>query len=606
MNRLSTYVRRLGAVAIVVSAVTALPVGVADAHPLGNFTTNTALALTVGRDRVDGRYIVDLAEIPALQVRQGLGASTGTVPADVGMKWAANECAARSEKLGLMVEGRTVAWTVQGSHVTFPAGQAGLSTLRLECNLVSSVSAFTVGSAISIKDSNFADRLGWREITAGSAGVTIQTDLGSQSRSEFLTSYPKNAIGAPSNVRAGSIAVKALTGGTALGTATAPTSASSTTKSAVRVTRGNNALTRRFQSLVARNHLSPMFAFGAVLLAIVLGGFHALAPGHGKSLMAAYVLGRRGGRRELITIGGTVALTHTIGVILLGAAALASTSWSPDRTLRWTGVGSGLLVVAVGVGLLRDRLRSYRADGGRRSWLDTVEATPLVDRSLLAPAEHGDHGHGDHRHDEHGHAHGNDHAHGDHGPDHSRGDHGHAHGEHGHDDHDGHEHEGHGHGHAHNAPAKRSLRARFGRQAIEDARLDPNLVVTTHAHGGLNHSHVLPKPGALVSRRQLVSMGLAGGLVPSPSALVVLLAAVALGRIWFGVLLVVAYGIGLALTLMGAGVALAYFEGRLRRWTTGSGRAAAIAPVISVLPLASAFVLIGGGALLVSRALAGI
>ena len=101
-------------------------------------------------------------------------------------------------------------------------------------------------------------------------------------------------------------------------------------------------------------------------------------------------------------------------------------------------------------------------------------------------------------------------------------------------------------------------------------------------------------------------MGLAGGLVPSPSALVVLLAAVALGRIWFGVLLVVAYGIGLALTLMGAGVALAYFEGRLRRWTTGSGRAAAIAPVISVLPLASAFVLIGGGALLVSRALAGI
>ena len=108
----------------------------------------------------------------------------------------------------------------------------------------------------------------------------------------------------------------------------------------------------------------------------------------------------------------------------------------------------------------------------------------------------------------------------------------------------------------------------------------------------------------MVSRRQLLSMGLAGGLVPSPSALVVLLGAVALGRAWFGVLLVVAYGIGLALTLMGAGMLLAFFESRLRTWTTKSGRGAlVIGPAVAILPVFSAFVLVGAGTLLVARAL---
>ena len=79
----------------------------------------------------------------------------------------------------------------------------------------------------------------------------------------------------------------------------------------------------------------------------------------------------------------------------------------------------------------------------------------------------------------------------------------------------------------------------------------------------------------------------------------------ALGRAWFGVLLVVAYGIGLALTLMGAGMLLAFFESRLRSWSTGNGRGAlVIGPAVAVLPVVSAFLLVGGGSLLVARALA--
>ncbi len=607
--------------ALALIAVTALPSPAAEAHPLGNFTTNTALALTVGSERVDALYIVDLAEIPALKVRQGLGAATGDVPATVASKWAGSECAERSRgiKATMGATSGSIGWVVSASAVTFPEGQAGLTTLRLTCELTAPV-AVSAGSTLSVRDTNFGDRLGWREITAVGRGVVIETDLPAKSPSALLTSYPSDAAESASAVRSANVSVASVSAAGNVpptAPATAPTTSSATAEASARraAERGNNSLTRRFQSLVARDTLSPMFALGAIVLAILLGGFHALAPGHGKSLMAAYVLSRRGGRRELLTIGGTVALTHTIGVILLGLLALASTTWSPDRTLRWTGVGSGLLVVAVGVGLLRDRLRAYRsgrADGlfgvlesaGIESEVQVVGAADARGRSHPnVTHDEADQRGADYqrRHGAHDHAHPHAHAMADDGHDaHEHAHHGHGHGAHEHGD-------DHTHPHPHQHPRTRtSVRSRFriGRKALNAARTDPRLTVTTHAHGGLAHSHVLPKPGVVVSRRQLVSMGLAGGLVPSPSALVVLLAAVALGRVWFGLLLVVAYGIGLALTLMGAGVVLAYFEGRLRNWSSSGGRGAVLAPVLSALPLASAFVLIGGGALLVSRALA--
>ncbi len=196
-------------------------------------------------------------------------------------------------------------------------------------------------------------------------------------------------------------------------------------------------------------------------------------------------------------------MTHAVGVVVLGVAALTSSSFSPEHTFKWAGVVSGLLVVLVGMGLFRDRLRTYRA------------------RRPLPRAVH--------THDDHGH--------------------------------------GHRVAIRHRVPQWRSRR-------LDAARNDPNFVVTNHAHGGAGHTHVLPAPGAKVSRRQLVSMGFAGGLVPSLSALVVLLGAIALERLWFGVILVVAYGIGLALTLVGAGLLLVYFEGKLKTWSAGSARGA--------------------------------
>jgi nickel/cobalt exporter len=219
------------------------------------------------------------------------------------------------------------------------------------------------------------------------------------------------------------------------------------------VTRGGvDRATAAFTALVGGRSRSAGFAVVALLHAVALGAAHALAPGHGKTVMAAYLVGLRGTPRQAMTIGATVTLTHTAGVLLLGLVLSTSRAVASERLYPWLGLGSGLLLAAVGIGLL------VRARPGR-----------------------------------HHHPHDHEHPH-------------------------------------------------------------------PHDHG---HDHVAPGPP--LGRRGLVALGLAGGLVPSPSAVVVLLGGIALGRAWFGVALVLAYGIGLAATLTGVGLLLAHLRTRMDR-----------------------------------------
>ena len=149
--------------------------GAASAHPLGNFTTNTATRLVVGPRQLDVLYVVDMAEIPTLKVRQQLGAVTGEVPVAVANPWRDAQCA--TVKSGLTIKRDGVAQSLMAAQasVMFKPGQAGLSTLRLECNFrASSTSASSVRSTIEVVDTNFAERLGWREITASGAGMQLQ------------------------------------------------------------------------------------------------------------------------------------------------------------------------------------------------------------------------------------------------------------------------------------------------------------------------------------------------------------------------------------------------------------------------------------------------
>ncbi|MBT2872677.1 nickel transporter, partial [Streptomyces sp. McG7] len=121
----------------------------------------------------------------------------------------------------------------------------------------------------------------------------------------------------------------------------------------------------------------------------------------------------------------------------------------------------------------------------------------------------------------------------------------------------------------------------------------------THTHGGRTHTHT-----AAPTLRGTILLGFAGGLVPSPSAVVVLVGAAALGHAWFGLLLVVAYGVGLALTLTAAGYAVVRAGGgvsrllaRRPRWTSAPWAAL----VRRSAPLGSACVVLVLGAGLVFR-----
>lgn len=602
VRRRSQSARRIALLVGIVSALAFRP-DAAIAHPLGNFTTNTATHVTLTLGHVDVVYVVDLAEIPALKIRQELGASSGPVPPIAADRWRDERCKSIAQSLDITRSGVPVPLApTGGAQLSFPSGQAGLTTLRLECRL-HATSGESSPASVNIVDRNYPDRLGWREISVSGNGVGIDGEVATVSPTDLLLRYPKEAVSAPLRQLGASFKVSR---GAAAEMASASDSA---TASPAPTNRGNDGLTQRFQSLLDHRKVTLPFAAGAMLLAVVLGGLHALAPGHGKTIIAAYALGRRGRTADIIAIGGTVAATHTVGIMVLGVLVSATTVVSADRSVRWASVVSGVLVIGVGFTLLRTRLAAWRRPGrhGVAGWTgghDHPHPHPH-------PQDH-DHGHAhphpkdqDHAHDDgHDHPHPHDH---DHGHDHPHPEpHDHEHAVAHHDDasvlHDPHP-LADAHAHVDTPGRASALTADAATRAHPD---DPRFIVTSHAHGGWSHDHVLPAPGSVVRRRELVMMGLAGGLVPSPSALVVLLGAIAVGRVPFGVALVVAYGIGLAATLVGAGLLIVRFERGVRGWSSrlSTPAGARLHAVTNALPLVSGFAIAGAGVLLLARSVA--
>ena len=270
----------------VVIAALVVPAVAASAHPLGNFTVNQYSGLRVTPSGVDLDLVVDMAEIPTFQAR-------GQVDAE-GAAYAPRQCADLVRHVHLSTGDKAVALRVLQSNVTFPPGAAGLPTLRLTC---AGAAATTDGSRrLAYRDDNYADRVGWREISAVGDGVTLRdVNVPAVSRSNRLTAYPNDLLQSPLDERSASVGAEP--GGPAaarLARLEAPVRA---------LPRGIDAPTRAFTSLVARHHLSVSFGLIALGLAIVLGAIHALAPGHGKTVMAAYLVGQRGSMRQAALIG---------------------------------------------------------------------------------------------------------------------------------------------------------------------------------------------------------------------------------------------------------------------------------------------------------------
>lgn len=487
----------------------ALLAGPAQAHPLGNFTTNQYAGLRVAPTGVDVDYVLDLAELPTYQAqhedidRDGDGT---TSPAERDA-YAARTCTAVGAATGITVAGRARPLTARPIGLTFRPGAGGLTTLRLQCVLHADA---RIGddTVIGYRGTYLADRIGWREVTAvGDHSTLTRSSVPAASVSGRLTAYPTGTI--TSDVRVAEVTARQG------GPAAAPIAGDNRAGAAAQP-RGADRFTRWFTELVGHPELTWGIGLLAFAVALVLGGAHAVAPGHGKTIMAAYLVGARGRIAPALTVAAAVTVTHTVGVLALGFLLATSLQLAPDDLYDWLRLASGVLVALVGAQLLRGAIRHAKRT--------RAEAGP--------GHSHGDHAHAGHTHEDHAHA---GHTHKDHAhAGHTHGDHGlarHAHGDH---VHAGHSHEEHAHG------------------------------------GGRAHHHPLPSGDQPPRLRTLLAMGFAGGLSPSPSAVVVLLGAAALGRAWYGVLLVLAYGIGMAGTLTGIGLALARWGERLQ--TAGSGR----------------------------------
>jgi ABC-type nickel/cobalt efflux system permease component RcnA len=463
---------RRAVVAIVVLAVL-IVAATAEAHPLGNFTINHYAGIEVAGRTTYVHFALDVAEVPTVQIGGKLRAAT--YPRTL----------ARS--LDLRLDGARAPLEVVSRRISSRPGAGGLATLRLDVVY----RALATGSRIAFEDRSFGGHIGWREVTlrvrdgAGISSASVPTE----SRSDELRAYPKDLLRSPLDVRSATAVVE-------LGDVAGPPP--SIDPSAAPDHRGGG-----FESLISRRHLSAGVVFVSLLIAAFWGAAHALTPGHGKSLVAGYLIGTKGRPRDAVLLGATVTITHTIGVFALGLVTLALSAFIvPERLYPWLTLVSGLLVVGVGAAVLVRRVRS----GG---WSEHTHAE--------------DDGHHHHHDDAHHHDH--DHAH-------------------------------------------------------------------PHVHHDHHHAHDVDER---MTRRNVIGVGVAAGLLPCPSALVVLLGAIALHRVGFGLALIVAFSLGLAATITSLGLVVVLARGALGRFSF-DGR------IVRALPAVSALVIIGVGIALTVKA----
>jgi nickel/cobalt transporter (NicO) family protein len=501
--------------ALVVAVLALVFLGLASpgsmAHPLGNFTVNHLAKVKVSSDRVDVAYILDQAEIPTFQERD-----------EPRSELLASKRAEVARGLILSVDGGEVPLELaSSSKLTHPKGQGGLVTTRLELDLSAVVDD---ARKVELQDRTFADRVGWKAIVAEAGeGTAVRTNAPSGDPTHGLHRYPQNLLSSPLDRR--SAAFKVQPGD---GSLVAPRG------------EGERTVTTRDASGQGFAGLFDDAAAGEGVLVLMLlaafgwGALHALSPGHGKAMVAAYLIGTRGRARHAVGLGVTVTITHTVGVFALGLVTLLLSQYIlPEDLYPWLTLISGLLVVTIGAGVLRARIRWARA---RRAAGAEGAAAPADDHGPSAEAALHTHGSGDHGHHHHG-------VLGRLLP---------------------HHHRDHHHSHAH-----------------------------SHGH---HHSH---EPDHTVTRRSLIGMGAAAGLIPCPSALVVLLGAIAQHEVALGLLLIVAFSIGLAGTLTGLGLLVVYARRTLPR-LRADGRLA------TVLPAASALAIVVVGCVLTARAVPGV
>jgi nickel/cobalt transporter (NicO) family protein len=491
--------------ALLLGLIPATPVA---AHPLGNFSVNQYSRIEIGTDEARLVYVLDLAELPTVADRPLLDADRdGAIDDPERERYLTSKLAEIVPALHLFSGSTELTLRPTAQSLALVRGQAGLDTTRIEATFLADLPpAGEEVRQITFRNDYASDRLGWREIVvANRADVRLENPTLTIDESNELRLYPDDLLSSPLDERTVMVSYDISPGAAA-------SSGMKTT-----VASGPVGVGERLQEIVNGGTLSITGLLLALLAAAGWGALHALSPGHGKTVVGAYLVGSRGTPCHALFLGLTVTITHTAGVIALGLIILfASRTVMPEQLYPWLSLVSGLLVAALGLTILRQRLLGLPAFG-----------------------HHHDHDH-DHNHD-------HDHDH-----------------EHSHDHSDAHSHNG-----------------------------------LVHAHGGHVHGHLPPGvEGERLTWRSLLALGISGGLLPCPSALLALLGAVAVGRAGFGLLVVVAFSLGLAATLTGVGLLFLY-AGRFLEPRAITGRWSGM---LQFAPAVAAMAVTASGVMIVARA----
>ena len=476
------------------------------AHPMGNFSVShfARLKPTPGALRVT--YAIDLAEIPAFEL------SSSSDP-EALKRLAPEKMASWVRELRFTANGQRLTAVIERTSVVVADGAGGMPVMRVTAELSVAVPG---GGQVNYEDPNFGGRTGWKEVVTG----------GAADRSQALAVYPAETTSAPpQDLRATVVVPPApLPVSQSVAPPVAPTSPKARAASLPKPEQGAGpedtpspahpavaggpqdssagTMVRGdfLSTLLSRRELPFELALLGLGAAFVAGAMHAMSPGHGKTIVAAYLVGARGTLKHAAFLGAMVTFTHTISVFALGMVTLFLSQYIlPERIVPWMGAISGLAIVMVGMNLFQKRLAKLTGANGD--------------------------------------AHGYDHSHDD----------------------------GQDHGH-------------------------------THDHGtGPHHHHDLPEKITLGS---LTALGVSGGLVPCPTALVLLLSAIAMGRAAYGMILLVSFSLGLALVLMAIGGAVLYAKSLMPSLPSiTSSRAFQVVPVLTAAVIVGVGVLMTGAAL---------
>lgn len=524
------------------------------AHPMGNFSISHYAGIHVGQGFIEVRYLIDMAEIPTYQ--ETLNAGIVAKEGDPGLApYLAKKGESLAGGLALEVCGQRLPLHAISQNVIFPPGAGGLPTMKIAFVYRAALGSLASGSlcAVQYRDDNFAGHAGWKEIVVtAEPGVDLSVSPTlTADRSAQLSNYPTDLLSSPPqdleasfhfstspsivshaapvdaahatptppaiSVAGTSRAahIQSSKGSRAQVTHTEPAQAlpaiepsatnshsqrAAEVSTSVAPLRANQQLTPRskFTELISTRNLSIWFLFTGAFIAAGLGALHALEPGHGKTIVAAYLVGSRGTARHAVFLGLIVTAAHTAGVYLLGAITLYASKYIvPEHLYPWLGIISGVTIAVLACYLLI------------RAWT----------------GETGDHSH------EIGAAHSHWYA---------------------------------------------SLGGRRRRE-------------TENPRSEVDCSALSGQPTKKVSLTQLLTLGITGGIIPCPAALVVLLGAFSLHRVGLGLFLIVAFSLGLAAVLISIGLLMVYARQFIARWKADGSI------VQRWLPLASAgFMLILG------------